>query len=111
MRHPRFQFRLSTLLWITAVVAGFFGGAAWQRQRTDDEALATQRKAEQSRVNALKALRKINEAARIARGRLRAYERQEAEENRTATRPVAQEPSTADGPYPPGDPFAQPFRP
>jgi hypothetical protein len=32
MRRPRFQFRLSTLLWITAVVAGFFAGVTVQRQ-------------------------------------------------------------------------------
>ncbi|HVC96199.1 MAG TPA: hypothetical protein VND64_21125 [Pirellulales bacterium] len=34
MASPRFQFRLSTLLWITLAVACFCGGSAWQRQRT-----------------------------------------------------------------------------
>jgi hypothetical protein len=31
---PRPQFRLSTLLWITLAVACFYGGAEWQRKRT-----------------------------------------------------------------------------
>lgn len=30
---PRPQFNLKTLLWLTLVVAAFFAGATWQRQR------------------------------------------------------------------------------
>ncbi|HVC95560.1 MAG TPA: hypothetical protein VND64_17835 [Pirellulales bacterium] len=33
MRRPSFQFRISTLLWITAVVAGFFCGIHWNRRQ------------------------------------------------------------------------------
>jgi hypothetical protein len=38
MASPRFQFRLSTLLWITLAVACWFGGMAVQREinRRDD---------------------------------------------------------------------------
>ena len=32
MPHPRLQFRLSTLLWITLAVACFFGGATSERK-------------------------------------------------------------------------------
>ena len=35
MSMPRPQFRLSTLLWLTAVVAGWFGGAEWGWRRNE----------------------------------------------------------------------------
>jgi len=44
MRRPRFQFRLSTLLWITLAVACWFGGATWEQrrmERRDQELLDT----------------------------------------------------------------------
>jgi uncharacterized coiled-coil protein SlyX len=39
MRRPRFQFRLSTLLWITLAVAAYLGGRSGGRavQRQEDE--------------------------------------------------------------------------
>ncbi len=40
MPRPRFQFRLSTLLWITLAVACFFGGMRAERWRADREARA-----------------------------------------------------------------------
>jgi hypothetical protein len=37
MRRLRFQFRLSTLLWITLAVACWFGGSGWQRHQWERE--------------------------------------------------------------------------
>jgi len=35
LRRPRFQFRLSTLLWLTLAVACRFGGTAWERRQME----------------------------------------------------------------------------
>jgi len=35
MRRPRFQFRLSTAIWISLIVCAFFGGAELQRIRME----------------------------------------------------------------------------
>jgi len=40
MFRPRFQFRLSTLLWITLAVACVFGGMRAERRRAESEAWA-----------------------------------------------------------------------
>jgi hypothetical protein len=37
MRRPSFQFRLSTLLWITLAVACWFGGVAWNESKVAKE--------------------------------------------------------------------------
>jgi len=39
MRRPRFQFRLSTLLWITLAVACWFGGRGFGRHEMEQEQL------------------------------------------------------------------------
>jgi len=39
MPRPSFQFRLSTLLWITLAVACWFGGMMVERRRLDDLAV------------------------------------------------------------------------
>jgi hypothetical protein len=37
MSHPRFQFSIQTLFWLTLVAASFFGGIATQRWLTRRE--------------------------------------------------------------------------
>jgi len=41
---PRFQFRLSTLLWITLFLACFFGGMAIRRNEMEAEQTREQRR-------------------------------------------------------------------
>jgi chaperone required for assembly of F1-ATPase len=44
MASPRFQFRLSTLLWITLFLACFFGGMAIRRNEMEAEQTREQRR-------------------------------------------------------------------
>jgi hypothetical protein len=45
MPRPRFQFRLSTLLWMTLAVACFFAGIVVERKAAEDAILERERKA------------------------------------------------------------------